>query len=345
MNCSTLGNRHETDALRKMDHQCGHDTAFRLRSVVQCAVVRILTMAFVTILIPATTLIAETTPTASVPTTTPRTAIMPNRQVEVESPAVSASGTGIAAVPVNPATEILAGTPAVESPITESPITESLTGPSGIFRSLGGLVGLTLLTLVPAILMMTTSFVRISVVLAMLRQAFGMPQIPPPQVLTALAVFLTLAIMMPTWTDVYETAVVPYSESAISGNEALQRGVLPVRDFMIRQIDRCGNAADIRLFLNRMPPEEASEITMYEQVPLSVLLPAFLLSELKTAFWIGFQIVLPFLVIDLLVAAVLSAIGMIMVPPAVVAIPLKLLLFVLADGWRLLAGSLLDGFL
>ena len=219
------------------------------------------------------------------------------------------------------------------------------TSPSGIQGTLGGLLTLTLLTLVPAIILMTTSFVRISVVLAMLRQAFGMPQIPPNQVLTTLSIFLTLAIMLPVWTQTYRLAVVPYSESTISGGEAIERGTRPIRDFMIRQIDRSGNAEDIHLFLDRMPREKASQITTYEEVPISVLLPAFLLSELKTAFWIGFRVCLPFLVIDLVVAAILSAIGMIMVPPAVVAIPLKLLLFVLADGWRLLAGALLDGFL
>ncbi|MDD3470046.1 MAG: flagellar type III secretion system pore protein FliP [Thermoguttaceae bacterium] len=221
---------------------------------------------------------------------------------------------------------------------------EAWTAPSGISRTLSGVMLITLFGLVPALVMMTTSFVRISVVLGMLRQAFGLPQLPPPQVLTSLAVFLTLAIMMPVWTQVYETAVVPYSQSEISSTVATERGIVPIRNFMIRQIDHSENAEDIHLFLDRMPPEESAKITTYEQVPLSVLLPAFLLSELKTAFWIGFRICLPFLVIDLVVAAVLSAMGMLMVPPSTVSIPLKILLFVLADGWRLLAGTLLDTF-
>ena len=221
---------------------------------------------------------------------------------------------------------------------------ESWTAPSGIARTLSGVMLITFFGLVPALVMMTTSFVRISVVLGMLRQAFGLPQIPPPQVLTSLAVFLTLAIMMPVWTQVYEVAVVPYSQSEIASTVAIERGVVPIRDFMIRQIDHSGNAENIHLFLDRMSSEDAAKITTYEQVPLSILLPAFLLSELKTAFWIGFQICLPFLVIDLVVAAILSAMGMLMVPPSTVSIPLKILLFVLADGWRLLAGSLLDTF-
>ncbi len=232
----------------------------------------------------------------------------------------------------------------VDSANQESLPMDSWTAPSGISRTLSGVMLITFFGLVPALVMMTTSFVRISVVLGMLRQAFGLPQIPPPQVLTSLAVFLTLAIMMPVWTQVYEVAVVPYSQSEIASTVAIERGVIPIRDFMIRQIDHSGNAEDIHLFLDRMSPEDAAKITTYEQVPLSILLPAFLLSELKTAFWIGFQICLPFLVIDLVVAAVLSAMGMLMVPPSTVSIPLKILLFVLADGWRLLAGSLLDTF-
>ncbi|MDO4558508.1 MAG: flagellar type III secretion system pore protein FliP [Planctomycetia bacterium] len=277
------------------------------------------------------------------PVTTGST-LTPNRPVTVPGPETAGTipeperfvSSAITDIPENPGTTQIG---------TDGLSPENLVSPTGIRNSLGGLLALTLLTLVPAILLMTTSFVRISVVLAMLRQAFGMPQIPPPQVLTTLAVFLTLAIMLPVWTETYQTAIVPYSESTISGTEAIQRGILPIRGFMIRQIDRCGNAADIHLFLDRMPPEKAAGITTYEEVPVSVLLPAFLLSELKTAFWIGFRICLPFLVIDLVIAAILSAIGMIMVPPAVVAIPVKLLLFVLADGWRLLAGSLIDGFL
>ncbi|MFM7843674.1 MAG: flagellar type III secretion system pore protein FliP [Planctomycetota bacterium] len=203
---------------------------------------------------------------------------------------------------------------------------------------------LSALSIAPAILLMTTCFVRMTIVLSMLRQAIGLPQLPPTQVLTALSVFLTILVMTPVWTEVYEQAIVPYQskQDPISLEESWARGVVPLRRFMSRQIDAAGNSDDIWLFYQYASQSSAAAPATYEEVPLQVLLPAFLLSELKVAFVIGFQIYLPFLVVDLVVAAVTTALGMVMLPPAMISLPLKLLLFVLLNGWHLVVGMLLQ---
>lgn len=203
---------------------------------------------------------------------------------------------------------------------------------------------LSALSVAPAILLMTTCFVRITVVLSILRQAIGLPQLPPTQVLTSLSVFLTVLVMTPVWTDIYEQAIVPYrdKQNPISLEEVWTRGVGPLRNFMSRQIDAAGNGEDVWLFYQYARPNTQAEPTTYDEVPLQVLLPAFLLSELKVAFLIGFQIYLPFLVVDLVTAAVTTAMGMVMLPPAMISLPLKLLLFVLLNGWHLVVGMLLQ---
>ena len=201
---------------------------------------------------------------------------------------------------------------------------------------------LSVLSLVPAILMMTTSFVRIITVLSILRQGLGTGQTPPTQVLTAIAVFMTLLVMTPTFTKIWDDAIRPYSDKQITFTEAVQRGEAPMRTFLWKQIERAGNTDVIYQLLEYVP--NAPVPKYYEDIPWRVLLPAFMMSELKIAFLIGFQILLPFLIIDLIVSGVTVSMGMMMLPPALVSLPLKLMLFVLADGWTLVVKTLLDGF-
>lgn len=195
----------------------------------------------------------------------------------------------------------------------------------------------TALSFLPAVLLMMTSFIRIVIVLSLLRQALGTQASPPNQVIVGLSLFLTLFVMGPTLDRVYETAYKPYSENSISFEEALTRGEIPMREFMKAQTRQ----ADFELFarLANLGPE----VTV-DDAPLRVLVPAFVISELKTAFLIGFMIFIPFLVIDLIVASLLMSLGMMMLSPVLVALPFKLMLFVLADGWNLLIGSLAASF-
>lgn len=219
---------------------------------------------------------------------------------------------------------------------------EAWTSPEGLTSALQVMLLLTVLSLAPAVLLMTTSFVRIIVVLGFVRQALGTQNLPPSQVITGLALFMTLFIMMPVWSDVYHDAIVPYTNREITLDEAWEAGSRPVHRFMSLQIERCGNSDDVWLFLRHTPG--ASEPESYDEVPLSVIVPAFMLSELKTAFLIGFQIYLPFLIIDMVVASVMVSMGMLMVPPVMVSLPFKLLLFVLLDGWHLVVEMLMDSF-
>lgn len=207
------------------------------------------------------------------------------------------------------------------------------------------------LSLVPALLMMTTCFVRIAVVLGLLRQALGTQQLLPNQVMTGLALFLTLTVMWPVWQQSYEQGVRPYAEATYPNpaarsaalETALDRTVRPVRQFMSSQIAATGNEDAIDLFLEYQSSGAATvPAAYYEDVPLSVLIPAYVLSELKTAFLIGFQIYLPFLVIDVVVGALLSGMGLLTVSPGMIVVPCKLLLFVAADGWFLVVQMLLD---
>ena len=199
------------------------------------------------------------------------------------------------------------------------------------------LVFITSLTFLPAILLMMTSFTRIIIVFGLLRSALGTPSAPPNQVLLGLALFLTFFIMAPVFDKIYTDAYQPFSENKIQMDEALERGSKPLREFMLRQT----READLALFarLADTPPLEGPEV-----VPMRILLPAYVTSELKTAFQIGFTVFIPFLIIDLVIASVLMALGMMMVPPATIALPFKLMLFVLVDGWQLLVGSLAQSF-
>ncbi|MBR3219477.1 MAG: flagellar type III secretion system pore protein FliP [Thermoguttaceae bacterium] len=201
---------------------------------------------------------------------------------------------------------------------------------------------LSVLSLVPAILMMTTSFVRIITVLSILRQGLGTGQTPPTQVFTAIAVFMTLLVMPPPFPKIWDGAIRPYSDKQITFTEAVQRGEVPMRTFLWKQIERSGNTDVIYQLLEYVPNAQVPKY--YEDIPWRVLLPAFMMSELKIAFLIGFQILLPFLIIDLIVSGVTVSMGMMMLPPALVSLPLKLMLFVLVDGWTLVVKTLLDGF-
>ncbi|MFZ5861430.1 MAG: flagellar type III secretion system pore protein FliP [Nitrospirota bacterium] len=196
---------------------------------------------------------------------------------------------------------------------------------------------LTVLSVAPAILIMMTSFIRVVVVLAFLRQALGTLQTPPNQVLIGLALFLTFFIMSPVWQRVNADALQPYLAKQVPQAQALERAMAPVREFMLRQV----REKDLALFVDiaKLPPP-----TDVAAVPTHVVIPAFMISELRTAFQIGFLIFLPFLVIDLVVASVLMSMGMMMLPPAMVSLPFKLILFVLADGWYLVVGSLVRSF-
>jgi flagellar biosynthetic protein FliP len=214
--------------------------------------------------------------------------------------------------------------------------------PEAFGSSLKMMAVMAVVSLVPAVLLMTTCFVRITIVLGLLRQAIGTPQLPSNQVLTALSLFLTLAVMTPVWKEAWQKGVAPYTNHEKTAETALNDGLQPVRRFMSAQIEATGNQADIWMFIEYTKP--AVEPKTYDDVPLSTLLPAFMLSELKTAFLIGFQLYLPFLIIDVVVASVTAAMGMMMLPPVMVSLPLKLLLFVLVDGWHLVAGMLLNSF-
>jgi flagellar biosynthesis protein FliP len=199
------------------------------------------------------------------------------------------------------------------------------------------LVLLTSLSFLPALLLSMTSFTRILIVLGLLRTAIGTQSSPPNQVLVGLSLFLTFFVMSPVFDKVHSDAYKPFSENKISAEQALERGVEPFKQFMLKQT----READLALFARLANIEK---LEGPEQVTLRILLPAFVISELKTAFQIGFTIFIPFLIVDLVVASVLMSMGMMMVPPATISLPFKLMLFVLVDGWQLLVGALAQSF-
>ena len=200
------------------------------------------------------------------------------------------------------------------------------------------LVGLlTILTLAPAILILCTCFTRIIIVLSFLRQAIGTQSMPPNQLLIGFALFLTMFVMKPTGVYVYDQAIKPYLDKEITSIQAAQQMELALRGFMNRQVRK----SDIGLFYDVSGEKSPESIN---DVPITFLIPAFIISELKTAFQIGFLLYIPFLILDMIVASVLMAMGMMMLPPVVISLPFKLLLFVLVDGWQLITGSILRSF-
>jgi flagellar biosynthetic protein FliP len=199
------------------------------------------------------------------------------------------------------------------------------------------LIWLTILTLAPSIFIMSTSFIRIIIVLALTRQAIGAGSLPPSQVLSGLALILTFFVMAPTITKINDTAIQPYMKNQITQQVALDRALVPSRDFMFKQTDEKELALFVKMAKIQKPKSK-------KDVPTYVLLPSFILSELTTAFKIGFVIFLPFLVIDIVVSSILVAMGMLFLPPTMIALPFKLILFVMVDGWYLIVKSLVEGF-
>jgi len=196
---------------------------------------------------------------------------------------------------------------------------------------------LTVLSLAPAILVMLTSFTRIAIVLSLLRQALGTNQMPPNQIIIGLALFLTVFVMMPVWDAINEEALQPYLAKTVDQETALKQAIQPLKKFMFKQT----REQDLALLMNISRTERPKNS---DDVPISVLIPSFIISELKTAFQMGFLLYIPFLVIDMVVASVLLSMGMMMLPPIMVSLPFKLMIFVLADGWHLIVGSLVKSF-
>ncbi|QDU40691.1 Flagellar biosynthetic protein FliP precursor [Maioricimonas rarisocia] len=230
---------------------------------------------------------------------------------------------------------------------------DALLAPGALGPTLKMFLLFSVLSLVPSLLIMTTCYVRIAVVLGILRQAWGIQQFPPQNVIAGLSLMLSATVMWPVWSTAYEQGIRPYTEGTYSTDDerraafstAVTDTLTPIRDFMSRQIEATGNEAAIDLLMQyhaQASGKPADAPAYYEDVPLSVLLPAYMLSELKTAFVIGIQLFLPFVIIDLVVAAITAASGLAMLPPTLVSLPLKLLLFVLIDGWYLTVELLLN---
>jgi flagellar biosynthetic protein FliP len=238
----------------------------------------------------------------------------------------------------------------LEGEESTAPATRPEDGPFGrpvdIARTVQTVALFSLISLAPAAVLMVTAFVRIQIVLVLLRQALGSPQVPGNQVLTALALLLTALVMKPAAEAVYARGIEPFASGRIGAAAAWEAGTAPLKVFMVEQIYRTHHEQYLRDLYDRAVPPSPGRVEPADgmAVPLRVVAPAFLLSELTTALVIGFWIYLPFLVVDLVVSSVLAAMGLVMLPPSLVAMPLKLILFVLADGWWLVAGMLLDGF-
>lgn len=221
----------------------------------------------------------------------------------------------------------------------EVPFIEGIIGdePGDYVSSLQLLIIFTILTLAPSILIMMTSFTRIIIVLSFIRNALGMQQTPPNQIIIGLALFLTFFVMTPVGQEINTEAIQPYINEEINFNEALDRAMKPIREFMFKQTRN----KDLGLFLNI---SNEGEYNSLEDIPNNVLIPAFIISELKTAFQIGFVIYIPFLIIDMIVSSTLMSMGMMMLPPVIISLPFKILLFILVDGWNLITKSLILGF-
>ncbi|MEE9259331.1 MAG: flagellar type III secretion system pore protein FliP [Nitrospinaceae bacterium] len=214
---------------------------------------------------------------------------------------------------------------------------EDASDPEQVSSALQILMLLTVLTLAPSILVMTTSFSRIIIVLSFLRQAMGTQQTPPTQVLLGLGLFLTMFVMGPVWSEIDETAFQPYMAEELSQIDALARAQIPLKKFMLRQT----REKDLTLFVNMSSSKKPSSP---EEIEMKTVIPAFIISELKTAFQIGFLIYIPFLILDMVVASILLSMGMMMLPPVLISLPFKLMLFVMVDGWYLTIGSLMRSF-
>ena len=214
---------------------------------------------------------------------------------------------------------------------------QSFTQPLQFSSSINLLLAITSISVAPFFLISTTSFVRFAIVLGMIRNAIGTNQSPPNPVIISIALFMTLYVMTPTWITIYEKAIIPYQNQEISQSEAFSNGIKPFREFMLKYTRQ----QDLSLFIefSKIPT-----VTNINDVPIYVIIPAFMISELKTAFQIGFMLFIPFIVIDLVVSNILLSLGMFMLSPVMISLPFKILLFVLVDGWNLITMGLLNGF-
>ncbi|HSI36852.1 MAG: flagellar type III secretion system pore protein FliP [Phycisphaerae bacterium] len=255
---------------------------------------------------------------------------------DLVAPSTPAGG-GLREAP-KPAAPAGATTPAGPLGISQLP---DLTKRENFSSALQIIILLTVLSLAPAILIMMTSFTRIIIVMSLLRQALGTQQLPPNQILIGLSLFMTFLVMKPTWERVNGEALQPYLRGDIEQKDALDKAQQPLRDFMFKQIEKADNWEDVYMFAHAAGHKEPQ--TRHD-VGTMTLIPAFCLSELKTAFLLGFKIYLPFLIIDMVISAVLISMGMMMLPPVMISLPFKLLLFVLVDGWHLITGSLMGSF-
>ena len=210
--------------------------------------------------------------------------------------------------------------------------------PEDLTKGLQILIVLTILTLAPSILILMTSFTRIVIVLALVRQAIGTPSLPPNQIIIGLSVILTFFVMAPTFETIHQTALEPYSKGEMAQDEAFKKGMEPLRAFMFKQT----NEKDLALFVKMSKIKQPDVLA---DVPTYVLIPSFIISELKRAFQIGFIVFLPFLIIDVVVASILISMGMLFLPPVTVSLPFKIVLFVLVDGWHLITKALVSGFM
>jgi flagellar biosynthetic protein FliP len=245
----------------------------------------------------------------------------------------------IALVLLMPEAASAAAAAAAAAPAGGSGLSVDLNG-SGLFtdRLMQIIALITILSVAPSILIMMTSFVRIVVVLSLLRTAMGLQQSPPNSVIVSLAMFLTLFVMTPALTDAYHQGIQPLVANQITTEQAFDKTTAPLKTFMAAHV----READLKLFMDM---SHAKPVATPDQVALTTLAPAFMLSELKRAFEIGFLIFVPFLIIDMAVASILMSMGMMMLPPVIISLPFKLIFFVLVDGWRLIAGSLVESYL
>lgn len=242
---------------------------------------------------------------------------------------------------------VLTGAPDITNALRPPavPSEQPAQGP-GLSVALNIMLLLTVVALVPSVMLMTTCFVRIMIVLALLRQAMGTQAVPPAQVITGLALFMTALVMKPTVDRIWTDAVVPYQNGEIRDVDVLwSRSVQPVRDFMFDQIEATGNWSSLYMILNYqgVDTSEPERLTR-EDIATTTLIPAYMLSELKVSFLMGFRVYLPFLVIDMVIASLLISMSMMMLPPVLISLPFKLMLFVLVDGWTLVVSSLLESF-
>jgi flagellar biosynthesis protein FliP len=214
---------------------------------------------------------------------------------------------------------------------------DDVKGPQQISGVLQIIFLLTVLSIAPALLIMMTSFTRLAIVLSFLRHALGTQQSPPNQIIIGLALFLTFFIMQPVWQKIHQEAIVPYQQQKITGEEFIDRGIAPLKEFMLKHTHK----NDLALFVSISKQEKPQNA---EALSISTVIPAFVISEITTAFQIGFMLYIPFIILDMVVSSILLSMGMMMLPPVMISLPFKLMLFILVDGWNLLVGSLVKSF-